>query len=276
MLLPVAGFRALFIVSAVSYALFGLALYWLLLAFGKPWLAAALSVVALAVPLTRYAAAADLTDMLAMLWWTLALAALIRGMQTRDARLTLLLAISAAMLALTRPTPYLVVVPAIAAAVLQRSWAPFAASLAGAAAYAAVAVATHAYGIGEQLRWVYTHRPDSATNTSFSEWYRSALLSTLRFVVAASVRTIIPIAALIAAIYGIVRTRLLDEFIVLSAAGIACAIAIPFNPVPSAIPRVVMLPLIPVFCALGQALAAAAVPVRQPRSSAETAHQVAG
>lgn len=260
-LLPLAGFKALFIVSAVSYVAFGLALYWALLAVGRPVFAAAFAVIALALPLTRSIAASDLTDMLAMVWWTFALGALLYWMRREGTRgmMTVLL-IAGALLALTRPTPYLIVIPATTAAVLRRSWLPFAASLGSVLAFAAAAVATHAFGVSEQLRWVYGHRPARGGNATFQSWYRSSLWATVRAAIVSGVKSIAIPVLFFSAIWAAARGRLRDEFIVLIAAGVACCIAIPFNPVESALARVIALPLIPVLCAIAQALAAVYLP----------------
>ena len=266
-LLPVSGFKALFVVSEVSYVLFGAALFWLLLAFGRPWLAALIAIIVLALPLTRTLAASDLTDMLSVVWWTLALAALLRLMRGQNAAMLAMLAVASALLTLTRPTPYLIFVPALAGALLRRMWAAFAAACAGVLAFAVVAVATHAYGAGEQLRWVYSHEPQTV-GSSFAAWYRSSLLSTIRYTIVQAVRTVMPVVLVIAAIYAIVRMRVRDEMLVLLAAALACLIAIPFNPVPSAIGRVVVFPLLPVFAAIAQCFAAAAL---AERSEARTA-----
>jgi hypothetical protein len=260
LLLPAFGFRALFVVSALSYLAFGLALYWLLRAFGRPGLAAAFAIVALLWPLTRSVAASDLTDMLAMVWWTLALGALLRWMRDARADYLWLLGVAAVLLTLTRPTPYLIILPAAAVALLRRSWSPLIVSCFAAAAFALTAIATRAYGIMEQLYWVYTHRPGSDAATPFGAWYRSALVETIRASVVQAVKSVAPLAAVAAAIYGIARTQLRDEFIVLLVAVGACCIAIPFNPVPFALGRVVALPLIPVFCAIAQALVASLIP----------------
>lgn len=255
LLLPLSGFRALFVVSALSYVAFGLALYWLLLALGRPAFAIGFTVIAMLLPLTRSVAATDLTDMLAMVWWTLALGALLRWLRAPQPDYLWILGAAAALLTLTRPTPYLILAPAIAVAWLRRSWAPVFASCTAVLAFLVTAAATHAYGISEQLRWVYTHRPEN-DSTPFAAWYRSSLLLTLRAAAIGMVKSIAPLAALAAAIYGIARTELRDEFIVLLIAAAACCIAIPFNPVPFALARVVGLPLIPVFCAIAQGFAA--------------------
>jgi hypothetical protein len=59
---------------------------------------------------------------------------------------------------------------------------------------------------------------------------------------------------------------------VLLAAALACLIAIPFNPVPSALARVVLFPLLPVFCAIAQCFIVAAL---QQTLQWRTRHEVA-
>jgi hypothetical protein len=259
LLLPAVGFKALFVISALAYVAFGAALFWALTAFGRPWFAAVFSLAILALPLTRDLAASDLTDMAGVLWWTVALGALLRCLSGEPRKMLWVLAIASVLLALTRPTPYLVVIPAIALSLLRRSWWPFAASLAGAAAFAAVAVSVHAFGAGEQLRWIYAHEPRRASG-SFEQWYRAALFSTVKYIVAAAIRTIVPIVLLAATIYAWVRAHMRDEAIVLLAAALACLAAVPFNPVPAAISRVVLFPMLPVFAAMAQAAVSAFAP----------------
>jgi hypothetical protein len=255
-----AGFRALFIVSALSYVGFAGALYWLLCAVGRPWTAAIFTIVALAMPLTRDLAAGDLTDMLAALWWTLALGALLHAMnRPHSGRLLATLALASVLLALTRPAPYLIVLPAFAAAVVQGMWPAFLASLGGVAAYGIAAQLTHAFGVAEQLRWVYDRSPD-ARRTPYAAWYRAALESTIRYTVVQAVRTAIPVLALGGLVFGIVRREIRPPMIVLAAAALSCLAAIPFNPVPSALARVVLFPLVPVMCAIFQTLVAEQVP----------------
>lgn len=250
--LQAAGFRALFFVNAASYVAFGLALFWMLLAFRRPEIALVLSLIALVLPLTRSLAATDLTDMLAMVWWAMALGALLRLARASSPQTLVILAVSSALLALTRPTPYLVVLPALALGIVRGAWMPLAASFGGVVAFGVVAAQTHAYGIAEQLRWVYDHRPNATTNVPYSAWYRSALFDSIRYAVAETVRTIIPLAMIAAAVYGVSRRTSRAEMWVLILAAIACLIAIPFNPVPSSFARVIMLPLVPVFCGIAQ------------------------
>jgi|SRR5579884_45027 len=251
LLMPLLGFKALFAVSAISFVLFGAALFWLLVSFGRPGLAALLAIVALALPLTRGLASSDLTDMLAAVWWTLALGALLRLMRGQTRALLVTLTVASVLLTLTRPTPYLIVIPALCAAILRGLWPALVASFAGVASFIIVAWVTHAYSVTEQLRWVYANEPGGAYG-SFASWYRSALAVTLLFTLREAVRTVLPVLLVLAAIYGAIRLRVRDEMLVLLAAAIACAIAIPFNPVPSALSRVVVFPLLPVFCAIAQ------------------------
>jgi hypothetical protein len=264
MFLRTAGFRALFLVNAAAYVAFGLALFWMLGAFKRPLLASVLTLVGLALPQIRAAGSSDLTDMLAMVWWALALGALLRlSLQTRPSALAIL-AISGALLALTRPTPYLIVLPALAIGIVRASWTPLIASLASVAAFAGTAIATHAYGISEQLHWVYDHRPDASTAIPFSTWYRNAVASSVRFTLSETVRTVIPLLMIAGAAYGLWRTQTRSYMAVLTAAGIACLAAVPFNPVPSSFERVLLLPLIPVFCAITQCVAEVLLAKRAP------------
>ncbi|HEV3155313.1 MAG TPA: hypothetical protein VGZ02_16000 [Candidatus Baltobacteraceae bacterium] len=258
-LLRPSGFRALWLVSALSYVAFGVSLLVLLWAFVGPWLAATLTIAALALPLTRTAAASDLTDMLALFWWTLALAAIVHG--TRDRRRTWALVAAAAsvLLALTRPAPYLTVLPAAAAAIVSGAWALLWAPVCGIVSYAIVAAAVHAFGVAQQLDWVYAQRPASERNVAEGVWYRSSLAGAIKYTVIESVRTILPVAAFVAWVISVRTAQTRRDAIVLAAAAAACAIAVPFNPVPSSIDRVVFLPLIPVFFA---ALACAARSLR--------------
>lgn len=259
LLLHPLGFRALFAVSAISYLGFALALYWTLLAFGRPALAAGITIAAVLLPLTRQIAASDLTDMYSMLWWTLALGSLLHWMRSGRFPWLVVLAACGVLLALTRPTPYLIVLPAAAASITRRSWLPFLASCGAGVAFAVAAAATHAFGIREQLEWVYTHRPERDAAPGFTAWYRAAFAATLKYTLVAAVKSVAPVLAVAAALYGIVRDRFRDEFVVLLVAAAACCVALPFNPVPSSIPRVIALPLVPVVCAIFEAFVVAFV-----------------
>lgn len=273
MSLGASGFSALFLVNAAAYVAFGLAVFWMLLAFRRVPFAFVLTIAALSLPLVRASASSDLTDMLSMVWWAVALGALLRLTRRTDPLMLLVLAVSSALLALTRPTPYLVIIPAFAIGVVRSAWTPLLASLGGVAAYVAVAIATHAYGISEQLHWVYDHRPN-ASSVSYGVWYRGALASSVRFVAVETVRLIVPLLAIAATVYGLLQRRTYAHMVVMAAAVVACLIAVPFNPVPSSLARVVLLPLIPVFCAIAQCTVehvfqkTAEAPVEQPAPEA--------
>lgn len=251
-LIPAAGLRALFVVSAISYVVFGLALFWLLYGFGRLWSALGLTAIALALPLTRSLAASDLTDMLALALWTIALGALLQTMlRGRSALLLSLLGAASILLVLTRPTPYLIVLPALTAAVLRGMWLELAVCALSVVAFAVTAAITHAFGIAEQLRWIYAHEP-RAEHRPFAQWYRDSLTATLKAAAVLTVRSAGPAVALAFGIYSTLRGSVRDEAWVLIAAFIACAIAIFVNPVANQIPRVVAAPLLPVFCAMVQ------------------------
>ncbi|MFN2449971.1 MAG: hypothetical protein ABR508_09350 [Candidatus Baltobacteraceae bacterium] len=269
-LMPLAGFRALFVVSALSYVAFAFALLWLLVALGRSWLALLLTLAALACPLARTSSASDLTDMLALALWTLALGALLRSMvRGRSNALLAVLAIASVLLVLTRPTPYLILLPALAAALLRGMWMELAASALSLPVFAAAAAASRAFGVSEQLRWIYANEPQHARGT-LAQWYRGALAATIRSALAIAVRSIAPVVAVIAAAYAVMRTALRDEAWVLIAAAAACVLSLAVNPVPSQIPRVVGLPLLPVFCALFQC--AFAPPRADRRRAVRAAH----
>ncbi len=200
--------------------------------------------------------------MLAAVWWALSLGAVFWLMRRRSRALLVVLIAASVLLTLTRPTPYLILLPAFAAAALRGLWPLFAASCASVVTYGIVAAATHAYGAGEQLRWVYAHEGPSGA-VSFSAWYRGALFATSRFAGVQAVRTVVPVLALAGAIYAATRARVRDDVFVLVAAAVACLIAIPFNPVPFALGRVVLFPLVPVFCGIAQCVISAALSERQ-------------
>lgn len=271
MAIGVAGLRALFLVNAAAYVAFGIALFWMLMAFKRWWIALPLAFVALALPAVRGAAASDLSDMLGILWWTIALGALLRSTRGTSPALLVTLCAASILLALTRPTPYLLVLPALALGVVSAVWTPLLASLGGVAVYAAVAASTHAYGLSGQLHWIYEHRPAGSAAVSFNGWYRSAALSSLRYVAAESVRSVVPLVMLAVALYGLLRRSTQARMTVLVGAAAACLVSVPFNPVPSSFGRVVLLPLVPVFCAMVQCAAEAMLEPKAAQAPVEPA-----
>lgn len=251
LLLPRYGFDALFAVSAVSYVLFAIALYWMLGGLGHRVAAFLFTAFALFAPVTRAVAASDLTDMLALLLWTLWLGTLMRSLRagTSAARLAVL-AITASLLVLTRPELYLIALPALIAAAYAGATFELAASAVAALVFALLTFLTRAYGLAEQLHWMYENIP-GANAYPFGVWYRMALGQTIWATASAAVRSMAPIVAAACAIYaylGGVRR----EVLVLAGAFVACLLPIPFNPVPDQIGRIVGLPLLPVLCALAQ------------------------
>ncbi len=251
--IPAQGVRALFTVSAIAYVGFALAVYWLLLALGRTWSALILTVIVLLLPMTREAAASDLTDMLAAAFWTAWLAGLMHAMMRgRSVAMLGVLALSSVLLVLTRPAPYLPLIPAFVAALLRGMWPEFTATCSCVVAYAIDAAVFHAFGIREQLQWIYTHQARASTQT-FGQWYRSALIDTIKYSIAFLFRAAYPLVALIVAFVMLVRRTARDEVLVLLAAFVACFIVVPVNPVPAQIPRVAGLPLIPIAVAILQA-----------------------
>lgn len=257
------GLNSLFLVSAIAYVGFGLALYWLLLAMGRTWSALIITVLVLALPVTRAAAASDLTDMLALAFWTAWLACLMHSMMRgRSLEGLAILAASSILLVLTRPAPYLVIIPAIVAAILRGMWPELLATCACLVAYAIDALTMHAFGIREQLQWIYAHLPSGA-RVPFSQWYRSALVDTAKYSIAFIFRATYPIVGLACAVYLLIRRTARDEVLVLLAAFVACFIVLPVNPVVNQVARVAGLPLLPIAAALIQA-ACSLLPDRLP------------
>ena len=233
------GVESLFVVSAVAYIAFGVSLVWLLSYFGRPIFAALLAIAALLLPLSRGLASNDLTDMLAAGFWTVALGAILRLMGKPRLRTVLVFAIACALFALTRPLPYLIVVPAVAASLLSRSWFIAAASFVSPLTYLGAAGFVHGYAIG--------------ANESVRTWYLASLLTNARYIVAQAVKTLLPLLSVLFGGYALTKVAVRREVIVLAAAGFASLLSVFFNPAQWDIARVVAFPLVPVFAAIVQA-----------------------
>jgi hypothetical protein len=121
---------------------------------------------------------------------------------------------------------------------------------------------------------VYDHRP-SATTTPFNAWYRASLLASLRYVIAETVRLVVPLIVIAAAIYGLQRSGSRAQMAVLTGAAVACLVTVPLNPVPSSFARVVLLPLIPVFCGIVQCAGEALLVRASAKAPAEPAPEAA-
>lgn len=241
-----AGFSALFIVSLIAYVLFAPALFWLLSAVFPSWAAALISAGIVLLPPVRTIAASDLTDMLALALLTLCFAAMLHLVTRRPAWLLAVFALLATAFALTRPTPYLVILPALAvwAAAGRRGFAVFCGALAAGVAYLADARAVGAFGLRRQLEWVYRHQPGGA-HLAFAAWYRSSLVAASHAAAAQAVHTVLPIAAVLCALIALAARRTRAAGALVLGAAVAAAISVPLNPVASSLERVVWLPFIP-------------------------------
>ncbi len=163
LLLPRFGPFALKIVSAVAYALVTLVFFVLLLRFVTPPIAAIGGLALLFSPEIESIAALPLTDMLALLFWIVALLALIAYVDRPAIATLAAFAVATALLAITRPAVYLPFFAAVGAfAALPRASAARGAALKAVAAAFVVALAFGAYtllghgpGLIEQLRWEY-------------------------------------------------------------------------------------------------------------------------
>lgn len=107
LLWPRVGMTALLTVSNVAYVLCVLAVFLLLLTYARPEIAAFLALGFAFSPLARSFGAAALTDMLAVLLWTIAMFAMCRFVLRRSNLLVVLFAVAATALTLTRPLAYM-------------------------------------------------------------------------------------------------------------------------------------------------------------------------
>jgi hypothetical protein len=78
-----------------------------------------------------------------------------------------------------------------------------------------------------------------------------------------------------AAVYGVWRRSTRADMWVLVAAAVACLVAVPFNPVPSSFARVIVLPLVPVFCGIAQCAAQALLVRASVKTPVEPAPEAA-
>lgn len=261
-LIPLSGVRALWIVSALCYVLFGLAVFALATTFAPAWLSGVLAVTLLALPSVRGLAQSDLTDMMGLLWWTLALFCVGRFMRSGTVQWALAIVASTALLTLTRPVPFVVMVAcAVMALILWRS-SPLRARAAlatlwaasGLLVYASIVFAHHGYVVGNQLQWVYQHDPNGI-NQPFPAWYRHELTHTIRAELITSLKAIYPIPLLIVMALGLKRSQLRVP-LALAFGGIVASLAlIPFEPHAFDLDRVVNMPMLPCFALAIGALA---------------------
>lgn len=274
-LLPFAGMRALWIVSAICYVAFGLALFALVAAFAPAWVAALLAALVLALPSVRGLAESDLTDMMGLLWWTLALLSLARFVRSGAPAWGAGIVVATALLTLTRPVPFVVALASAVTAAAVWRWhasrmravAAVALGASGLLVYAAIVLAHHGYLVGNQLQWVYDHDP-RAHQVPFGVWYRGEIALTVRTEIVTAIRAIYPLPLLAAMGFAMFRRPSLRLPVGIALGGIVASLAlIPFEPHSFDLPRVVNAPMVPCFAlALGAILQEIPLEVRSRRA----------
>lgn len=255
------GFYALIVVSLLAYVGASAALYWLLDAFGNPWIAVIVTMVALFVPWMFLIAAAPITDMLALAFLNVVLASVVRYLRSGASWAIVVFLLSSTLLAFTRPAIYLPlgtgIGALIAAHVLHRSVAErracaiLGAALAIAAAYAAYMSYSHAPGLRGQIAYLYERHMESGSHRDlpFRTWYVLLVGRTLLDEMRSLATSPIAFPALIVAAAGFWARR--QDVAVGALAG--CALTLPLaivaNPSPGGLARTVDVPLIPIVAA---------------------------
>lgn len=280
LLYPFAHFRALIIVSAVAYVLSGLAVCWMLLPLARTWSAALGAVLFLATPVIRVLALDAVTDMLAMLFWILALGAMLRFVAERRWVWLPIVALSCIAMTLTRPAPYLplgagVALMLVGLAQRRREYmfagSAFAAcALLAWACYAMVSAYTRTPSISVHLHWLYDRAlsgwlyatpralsPDE--RHSFALWYRHEVAYVTRGFVKDLLQAVYPAIAVIAAAAGFYLRRSGAAAPLFIGAVLAALAGIAGNPVETELPRLVVAPAVPAVVA-GLALLLDAAP----------------
>ncbi len=249
--------EALTDVSIAAYAIGTLALYWLLLALGRPWIAACGAVVFAASPLVLVLAESDLTDMLALACWIGALGSLLHFMQRRQRMWLISFGLAALLLALTRQALFLpigAVAGAFIGGRLRRDPDTSQTSIALASVLGVVVVANlvwhtllHGATVAKELE--ITHRlavrSGSPPDEPMSTWYQRALKDSMYVEIKRAILNVLPVLAAISMALGILR----KETPVLIGAMIAGLVPIFIDPAPYALPRILEAPLYPVVLA---------------------------
>ncbi len=252
-LYPKFGFRSLVIVSAMAFVAGGIVLFAFLSLFSRPYIAAVATVLVLLSPPVRSAASSDLTDMSAFFWWVLALFGMARYLSAKDRLSLAVVAIASIALSLTRPVPYLPFFAALFCLVprAQRKsgLALGAATAFGLLSYAVLAHFVHSGSVSGQLEWIKSHQHYERHFESLSKWYAYAVFQTVYIGVQHSILTVLPVIATLLAVIGMYLERQRAQIPLLLGAMFGCALAVLFNPVPYALPRVFELPLSPVIVA---------------------------
>lgn len=258
LLYPWRGLAALTEVSMVSYVIAALSLYWLLLALARAWLAAIGAIAFAASPIVIWLAESDLTDMLALALWIIALASVLYFLRRPYAPWAIVFGFSALALVLTRQAIYLpvgAVAGALISALVRRDTADTKSTLILVAVTGCVVVAnlmTSAllHGVGPRVELGMTHllaikNGSVAPGTTLEVWYRESLAASIASEIKRSIREVIPLLALAALLWNLRR----KEAAVLSGAWIAGLTPVFLDPTVYALPRILEAPLYPVVLA---------------------------
>jgi hypothetical protein len=255
LLYPRFGFKSLAIVSAIAFVVATLALYALLLFFGRPWLAAIVALgTAGAAPLSDLAAR-PLTDSLAFAFWAIALLAVIALLRTDAGPWLLLLGVALIAMVVTRPALQLIVglllggfaVTKWVAAVEIRKRAMLVSfvALGVLVLYAAWLVIGHEPSIVSHLVWIHSWQyAVGSAPAGFAAWYVRAAATTAAQEFLLAIYHGAPLLAVTLAAIGLASRR--TDPLVPMLAGIALGdvIAIFANPV--AVARGFEVPLLPI------------------------------
>ncbi|MFN2459846.1 MAG: hypothetical protein ABR591_04020 [Candidatus Velthaea sp.] len=261
-LLRARGPQALLDVTAAAYVTATLAMYALALAFMRRPLAAGAAVVFASLPLVRAAAAEPLADMPALFWWILALAVLVRYVQTATRRSIFIFALASAALVLTRPAIYLPLGAAAGAAVAVRGMRRAIGDLLTAASAVAgvfliAQLLAHAASVGEHTAWNARRAAElGGPSLSVAQWYAAALRSDARFEILRTLTSPLVATATIGAAFGYARSPSRGT-VVMAAGLVGSAAAIALNPVAWDLGRTFDLPNVPIVL-VGASLAIAA------------------
>jgi hypothetical protein len=257
LLYPKLGIWALWIISAVCVTLAAAALYAILCFGAPPWLAALGAIAAMGYPLVHELGTAAGTDGMAMLEWTIFLAAMMAYARRPSAVWFVVAVISAALMGVTRPAIWLPVGAAagflvyacrsgdaVRRAAAVRMLIVQAVIAVGALGYTAL---VHGAGFFELLRWQYAWHIDRHghwTQYGIAGWY--TIFALRGFVIEpvwlAAAGT--PVLAITAAAIGLWRRRDDPAIAVLVGAAAIAPLAILANPPDFA--RALEIPVLPV------------------------------
>lgn len=258
---PAFGPAALKIVSAVAYVLTVGLVFALLCSLTSLARATIGALVFATEQIVLHVAAAPLTDELALLFWTCALAAVI-AYQRRPAALALvILGLASIALTLTRPAFYLPLGAGAGAYLAMRgrfptivSAAPFAAALPAAFIYFGYTALVGGPNVVSQLRWQYTfeqaiHGPGAEYGPAV--WYVVALLAAIYQAILFTVPSLGGIILVFFALLGMRSYRRDGSVRIALVAAATISIALFVNPLQ--VERTVLLPMAPLIVLLAVA-----------------------